>query len=106
MPNRRLIEVAETRGRLRERIAAQRALLAQQTRPVAHALARADQAIAVGRAGLAWVQRHPLQVGAACAAFALLRPRRFWRWSRRAFIAWELWQTLRQRVGALRAGKA
>ena len=82
------VELALKRGRLQERIAAQRATLAAQVVPDRWWLATADRAVALGRSGVAYIRTHPLQVGAAFALLAILRPRRVWRWSRRAFIAW------------------
>ncbi len=94
------VELALKRGRLQERIAAQRATLAAQVVPIAGALATADRAVALGRSGMAYIRTHPLQVGAAFALLAILRPRRVWRWSRRAFVAWGAWQKLRARIEA------
>lgn len=102
MHNDRLIRLAEKRGQLRERIAGQRATLAAQMVPIEQALDRADQAIALGRSGVRYVQNHPLEVGAAVAVLAVLRPRRFWRLGRRAFVAWGLWRKLRDRIAVLR----
>lgn len=92
------VEIALKRGRLQERIAAQRATLKAQVVPIAGALATADRAVAVGRAGIAYVRTHPLQVGVAFALLAILRPRRVWRWSRRAFVVWGTWRKLRARI--------
>lgn len=97
MPNRE-IELALKRGRLQERIAGQRAMLAAQAAPIAAALASTDRAVAIGRAGIAYVKRHPVGVGAAIVALAILRPRRVWRWGRRAFVAWGIWKKLRHRL--------
>lgn len=99
MPSRE-IELALKRGQLQERIAQQRATIATQMRPVAAALATADRAIAVGRTGIAYVKRHPMQLGLALAALVILRPRRVWRWGRRAFLAWGVWRKLRVRLEA------
>lgn len=97
MPNRE-IELALKRGRLQERIAGQRTMLATQAAPVVAALASADRAVAMGRAGIAYVKRHPVAVGAAIVVLAVLRPRRVWRWGRRAFVAWGLWNKLHRRL--------
>jgi len=94
----RALELAQKRGRLQERIAQQRALIAAQMAPVASALATADRTLAIGRAGIAFVKRNPLQVGVAFAVMAILRPRRMWRWGRRAFLAWGLWRKLRDKL--------
>jgi hypothetical protein len=94
----REIELAQKRGRLQERIAQQRSLIAAHMAPVASALATADRTLAVGRAGITFVKRNPLQVGVAFAVMAILRPRRMWRWGRRVFVAWGLWRKLRDRL--------
>lgn len=96
----REIELAQKRGRLQERIAQQRALIAAQMPPIASALDTADRTLAVGRAGIAFVKDNPVQVGVAFAVLAILRPRRMWRWGRRAFVAWGLWRKLRDKLGA------
>lgn len=97
MPSRQ-IELAVQRGRLQERIASQRAVLAAQAVPIAEALAGIDRAIAAGRSGVAYVKRHPGQAGAAVALLAALRPRRVWRWGQRALVGWSLWRKLRSRL--------
>jgi hypothetical protein len=99
MPSRE-IELALKRGRLQERIAGQRAQLAAEVRPIAGALASADRTIAVGQAGIRYIRRHPVQVGIAFAALAVLRPRRVWRWSRRALLAWSAWRKIRMKIEA------
>jgi YqjK-like protein len=58
------------------------------------------------QAGWRWMHVHRQSVAgvalAAGAVWALLRPRRVWRWARRAWSVWRLWQ----RVRALQAGAA
>ncbi len=100
---KRLIELALQRGRLQERIAGQRTALAGQMQPLAAAVARVDQGLALARAGGDWVRRHPMHVGAAVALLALLKPRRLWRWGRRALILWGMWQRVRPQADTLRA---
>lgn len=97
MPNRQ-IELALKRGRLQERIASQRATLAAQVRPVTQALETADRGLAMARSGLDYIKHHPGQVGAAVVVLAVLRPGRVWRWGRRAFVAWGVWNRLRNRL--------
>jgi hypothetical protein len=100
MPNRE-IELALKRGRLQERIAAQRATLAAQMGPIANILGAADRTIALGKSGIAYARTHPVTVGAAVALLAALRPKRVWRWSRRVFLAWTAWRKLRIRLEGL-----
>ncbi|MFC5301960.1 YqjK-like family protein [Azospira restricta] len=97
---KKLIELSLQRGRLQERIAAQRATLAVQLRPLADALQTADRGLAAARRGVDYVKRHPGQVGVAVALLALLRPKGVWRWGRRAFVAWRLWKTARSKLAA------
>lgn len=97
MQNRQ-IELALKKGRLQERIASQRAILAAQAAPIVAAVEATDQAMAVGRAGIDYVKRHPGQVGAVIAALAIMRPKRAWQWGRRAFVAWGLWTKVRSRL--------
>ena len=88
----RLIELSLQRGRLQERIAAQRAALTTQLRPVVGAVVATDQALVKVRHGIDYVKRHPAQVGVAVALLALLKPKGVWRWGRRSFVAWQLWK--------------
>lgn len=101
MPARE-IELALKRGRLQERIAGQRAALATQVVPIAKALGTADQAVALGHASVAYVKHHPGQVGAALAILAFLRPKRIWRWGRRALVAWGIWKKVRDSLEGAR----
>jgi hypothetical protein len=45
--------------------------------------------------GARWVCRHPQFVVAAGVALVVARPKRAWRWARRAFIGWRAWLKLR-----------
>lgn len=95
-----LIELSLQRGRLQERIAAQRSALAAQMRPIGDALDVADRGLAAARRGVGYVKQHPAEVGVAVAILAALRPKRVWRWGRRAFFAWGLWRKARARLAA------
>jgi len=97
---KRLIELGLQRGRLQERIAAQRQALAGQMQPIATALAATDRAVAAARHGVGYVKGHPLEVGAAVAVVAMFKPKTLWRWGRRAFAAWGLWRKARTRLAA------
>lgn len=104
--NHRLIELHLQRGRLLERIANQRAALAREAPPVLAALHTADRIVSGVRSGAACVKRHPGIVTLVVATLVVLKPRRIWRWSRRALYAWQAWRTLRERFPefALKAG--
>lgn len=45
--------------------------------------------------GVRWVRHHPELAVATVVAVIVIRPRSAWRWARRAFIAWQAWQKLR-----------
>ena len=91
----RLIELAVQRGRLRERIGAQREQMARELAPVANALSWADQ-------GLTWLHRaktylfaHPGVAAAVLVAVVVWRPRWLLRSLRWGFVAWRGWRSWR-----------
>lgn len=45
--------------------------------------------------GVRWVRRNPEFLIAAGVALAVARPKRAWRWARRAFVGWQVWRKLR-----------
>ena len=92
----RLIELYVQRGRLRERIGAQRQQVARELAPMASALSLADQ-------GLAWFQRaksyvfaHPGLVAGVLVAALVWRPRWLLRSLRWGFVAWRGWHAWRE----------
>jgi len=87
----RQLELASRRGALQSQIAGQRAALAQHVEPLEAILVVGDQ----GVAGLSWLKRHPLAVGAAATLLALLKPRRAWRWAQRGLLLWRSWKSAR-----------
>lgn len=99
--NHRLNELLLRRGRLLERIAYQRATLAHEAQPVRSALDTADRLLAVVCAGVDQVKRHPGLAAMAVAAFFISRPSRIWRWSKRAFFAWQTWRAVRNKLSVL-----
>lgn len=94
------IDIALRRGRLLERIAAQRAALAGQLQPVSAALHATDRAVAGVQGATAYLKAHPRGVAAALALLVVLKPRRVWRWAKRGFVVWRAWRALRQRATA------
>jgi hypothetical protein len=104
--NHRLNELHLRRGRLLERIANQRATLGRDAQPVRSALYSADRLLAIVYAGVDQVKRHRGLAALAVAAFFIARPRRIWRWTKRAFFAWQTWRTVRNKllVLGLRSG--
>jgi hypothetical protein len=71
-----------------------RSQLAQQGRALAPAFVVADAA----RAGWQWLRAHPLVIIGAVAAVVVVQPRRVWRWTRRGWSLWRMWQGLRARL--------
>lgn len=86
------LEVAVRHGALRARIAAQREDLAKHIAPLESALGGADKALA----GVDWLKHHPLAVAAVVAVVAVSSPKRAWRWTKRGFVVWRGWQTVRK----------
>lgn len=94
----KLIELSLQRGRLQERIAAQRAALAVGLQPVIGAIETGERAVAASRRGLAYIRQHPVEIGIGVAVLAVLRPKAIWRWSRRSLVVWSFWKKLRPRL--------
>lgn len=95
----RAVELALRQGALRERIAAQRKVLASHAGPLEHALGTADKALL----GVEWLKEHPATVGFTVAVVVAASPKRAWRWSRRAFIVWRGWKAVQNSL--LEAGR-
>ncbi|MDK9705069.1 MAG: YqjK-like family protein [Sulfuritalea sp.] len=45
--------------------------------------------------GVRWLRRNPQWIVAAGVALVVARPKRAWRWARRAFVGWQVWRKLR-----------
>lgn len=103
---RRLDELLLRRGRLLERIAAQRDGLAWEVQPLAQALDSTDRFLGRVRSGLAYLRQNPLVVTLAVTVLVATRGRRLWPWARRGLLAWRTWQTVRHHMAAFgfRAG--
>lgn len=95
--NQRLNELHLRRGRLLERIATQRATLSREVQPVHAALDTTDRVLAGVRAGVDFIKTHPGLAVLALATLFIIKPRRSWRWSMRAFSAWQTWRIMRDR---------
>lgn len=61
---------------------------------LAPAFSGADYAVESVR----WLRRNPQVAVAAGVALAVIRPKRAWRWARRAFVGWQVWRKLRDLV--------
>lgn len=95
MPRKSLVELERERGRLTERIAAQRATLAQQFVPVEHLLGFGERVAQTLRAARQFVVDHPLALCSIAALVVLRRPRALGRWLRRGLFFWRSWRTVR-----------
>lgn len=89
-----LAELHQEQGRLRERIAMQRAQLAQHAAPLRGALASGDRAVQVGRNAFDAVSRHPVGLGVLAAVMLAVKPRTVWRWGTRGLLAWRSWRAV------------
>lgn len=96
--NPKLLELATRHGALKARIAEQRRQLARHAAPLEAALAKGDALLD----GVDWLKHHPVAVGAAVAAVAVVRPKRAWRWGRRGFFLWRSWQAVKSRLEGVR----
>ncbi|MDO8787185.1 MAG: YqjK family protein [Sulfuritalea sp.] len=89
--NRTALELALKKQRLQIASETLRAEFGRYAGGLAPAFTGADYAVV----GARWVQRHPQFVVAAAVALVVARPKRAWRWARRAFVGWQAWHKLR-----------
>ncbi len=94
----KLIELHQQRGRLLERIAAQRQVLSQQLAPLQIAVGVSDRTARMVQDAKAFVQKHPLGLGLALLALVVLRPQTVLRWTQRGLFAWRAWRGLQTLV--------
>ncbi|MDO8719794.1 MAG: YqjK family protein [Polaromonas sp.] len=100
-----LLELHQQRGRLRERIASQRATLAQQLVPLQNASDAGQRIVSLVRGGVQYLKSHPLPVLLALSALVLLKPRRALRWAGRGVALWRSWRALRAWVPSSLLGR-
>lgn len=86
------LELALKRQRLQIASASLRSDFGRHAIGLAPVFGAADCAVE----GARWMGRNPQLVIAAGVALAVVRPRRAWRWGRRAFIGWQAWRRLRE----------
>ena len=98
--NKQLLALHQERGRLLERIAYQRALLAVQLEPLQKASYAGSRIIAVAQAGFEYLRSHPLGVLAVVSTVVLLRPKASWRLLQGGLMAWRSWRRVRAWVPA------
>jgi hypothetical protein len=84
------IELALKKQRLQLRSAALRQQMSGQAGALDPLFLTADRL----NNGIGWLRRHPEAVVAAVVAIVVARPRRAFRWARRAFFAWQVWRRL------------
>lgn len=101
--NRQLNEINLRRGRLLERIAAQRADLERDLRPVRASLSRVDRVVGRIRSVTDYIKRHPSLVALGVAGLFMVRTDGAWRWTKRAFFVWRAWRAFGDKLTALGA---
>lgn len=84
------LELALKKQRLQLAATSLRADLSRHGSGLAPAFKVADRVVD----GAVWVRHHPQVLVAATVALAVAKPRRAWRWGRRAFIGWQTWRRL------------
>lgn len=99
--NRQLNEIHLRRGRLLERIAAQRADLGRDLRPVRASLSRIDRVVGRIRSATDYVKRHPSIAALAVAGLFAIRKEGAWRWTKRAFFVWRAWRAFGDKLSLL-----
>jgi len=95
MSLQRRLDLATRRGELTAEIAIQRVALAGRVRPVERVLGTADRVVD----GARWLRYHPQVIAAFAVGLVVAKPRRAWRWAKRAFFLWRSWRTLRSQLG-------
>ncbi len=91
----RLVELYIERGRLRERIGAQRLQLARDLAPLRTVSDMADRGTRLVRQTQQWMAGHPTVVTALVVALVAWRPRAVWRSLRWGYSLWRRWSGLR-----------
>lgn len=99
--NHQLNELHLRRGRLLERIATQRAQLSREIQPVRTSLAKVDRVISRVRSTTDYIKQHPSVAALAVAVLFAIKTERVWRWTRRAFFAWQTWRTFSDKLTIL-----
>jgi len=89
--NSTTLELALKKQRLQIAGDTLRAEFGQYATGLAPAFGGADCAVE----GVRWLRHNPQLVIATGVALAVVRPKRAWRWARRAFVGWQLWRKLR-----------
>lgn len=99
----RLIELHQQRGRLLERAAMQRNLLARQVLPLKRVFSFSERVQEVAQQARSLAMRHPWALAAVLGALVVLRPRTVLRWGQRSLALWRGWRTVSGVVPAVLA---
>ena len=83
---KRLIELSEQRGRLRERIAHQRRGLARDILPLMAPLSLPARLADAARQGRDFLMDHPYLMGTIALSLLVLKPRFVMRWAQRGLL--------------------
>lgn len=97
-----LVELERERGRLQERIAAQRDALGLHLVPVQNLLQTGDRIADVLNTVRGFIGRHPLALGSLAAVALLRKPRSILRWGRRGLLLWRSWRAIRSLTTTVR----
>lgn len=92
--NSQRMRLALARERLIERSRALRGIAVQQSAALDPALRFGDTV----RDGVHWVRGHPEVIAATLVGFAVVRPRRVWRWGVRLWGGWRLLRQIERRL--------
>jgi hypothetical protein len=107
--NSQQLELALRQQRLVARSAELRARLGDDLLPCQRLLGRVDEVRRLMEDSWNWLRRHPEVPAGLAIGVALLRPRRAlrwaWRWGRRAWLGWQLYQRANRQVQAQGFGR-
>lgn len=87
----KLVELYLKRGRLHERIGAQRVQLTVELAPLGNALRAVDRTHALFDQARVWMLSHPGVLAVAGLVVVIWRPRTLWRSARLGFVVWRNW---------------
>ncbi len=90
----RLIELHQQRGRILERIAAQRGLMSQQLVTLEAVFSFQNRVSSAVQDGKEFARRHPAGIAVVLLTLVLLKPRTVLRWTQRALVGWRTWRSV------------
>ena len=92
--NRRLDDLLLQRGRLIERVAAQRVALRNDFTPVAAVLGKADSAVSGVHSFVDYIRCHPVVTSVTVGTLLIFKGKAVLRWAKRAFSFWQTWRLI------------